>query len=462
MEVVVSEKRAADAYSHQYDEDFEEDRASRYHDIELQDIPYSDGGPGVEELEDDEIRNKRLKARSIKKQPKSTLIPNRLVRFYLIYTGLVTVLLLILIILGLSMSSGSDDDDDPFQSTIFYLPPLFPSKAIYVDNLSPSTDSFCATLAAANLYKGTASMGGEPNLEIEYVIKEFGLPESPQYFDLVDSESTQNVVLLDHNQKSQSPPYTLSPSFTNSIYGVIDTHGIQESGFVDHEFPIPVDIRPWGSTSSIIYFHYNSLRKDPSTKIAQCLVSGILSDTIGLKGPTTTPEDEMAVHRLNRIAKVNLDELTRDLIKSRDPPPTTPAEEVLDMDTKTYELYWADDTPALVRWATYEGDNPNSILSRKEEFVEEMKRLKQEDGYDFFFFSVVDQLQFLDDTDGDISWLLLPSQDEMDLATAVFGEDQETDKQVLEVSPLVSRTLEFIPEIDQYLRSNVVDVDSTG
>ena len=80
MEVVVSEKRAADAYSHQYDEDFEEDRASRYHDIELQDIPYSDGGPGVEELEDDEIRNKRLKARSIKKQPKSTLIPNRLVR----------------------------------------------------------------------------------------------------------------------------------------------------------------------------------------------------------------------------------------------------------------------------------------------------------------------------------------------------------------------------------------------
>ena len=71
----------------------------------------------------------------------------------------------------------------------------------------------------------------------------------------------------------------------------------------DHHLKVTV-LRPWGSACTIIAFTFFQLKKVPSSNVAGMLLSGILSDTLNLKGPTTTSTDRMMVAALARIANV--------------------------------------------------------------------------------------------------------------------------------------------------------------
>ena len=59
--------------------------------------------------------------------------------------------------------------------------------------------------------------------------------------------------------------------------------------------PIYLDIRPWGSMSTIVAHTYFSMGRRPSKTIAGMLLCAILSDTLNLLGPTTTEWDKMIV-----------------------------------------------------------------------------------------------------------------------------------------------------------------------
>ena len=55
--------------------------------------------------------------------------------------------------------------------------------------------------------------------------------------------------------------------------------------------PIYIDIRPWGSMSSIIAHNFFTMQIKPSPSTAGMLLCAILSDTLNLMGPTTTDWD---------------------------------------------------------------------------------------------------------------------------------------------------------------------------
>ncbi|RYY71241.1 hypothetical protein EON63_21885, partial [archaeon] len=71
------------------------------------------------------------------------------------------------------------------------------------------------------------------------------------------------VCLVDHQQTSQ-----LNKAIdVTRIVGVIDHHALQNATIVT-DMPIYIDIRPWGSMSSIITHVFLTLRKRP-TKVRE-------------------------------------------------------------------------------------------------------------------------------------------------------------------------------------------------
>ena len=67
---------------------------------------------------------------------------------------------------------------------------------------------------------------------------------------------------------------------------------------------IYIDIRPWGSMSTIVAHQFLQLRIKPDVPLAGMLLCAILSDTLNLLGPTTTEWDRTMVALLAEICSV--------------------------------------------------------------------------------------------------------------------------------------------------------------
>lgn len=107
------------------------------------------------------------------------------------------------------------------------------------------------------------------------------------------AEPQRNVCLVDFQQQSQ-----LNPAIPmGNIVGIIDHHALQSNTIVT-EKPIFVDIRPWGCMSSIIAHNFAVQQRFLPKRIAGMLLSAVLSDTLNLRSPTTTPWDERVVAML--------------------------------------------------------------------------------------------------------------------------------------------------------------------
>ena len=98
-------------------------------------------------------------------------------------------------------------------------------KVLVFGHKSPDTDSICSTLAMANLQtklRGEEVIPcrlGELNEETKYALKYFEV-EAPKFIEKV--EEGQNVILVDHNEFSQS----VDGIENAKIIAVVDHHRI--------------------------------------------------------------------------------------------------------------------------------------------------------------------------------------------------------------------------------------------
>ncbi len=119
----------------------------------------------------------------------------------------------------------------------------------------------------------------------------------------------QKVILVDHNNVVQS----VVGIEEAEIIEVIDHHNLGALGTA-----IPIDFRSKtvGATATIIYEYYVEKKVPIPKNIAGLLISAILSDTMILTSPTTTEEDRLAVLKLSKIAKVDINEYGYKMIKA--------------------------------------------------------------------------------------------------------------------------------------------------
>jgi hypothetical protein len=177
--------------------------------------------------------------------------------------------------------------------------PIILSDAIFVGHLMTDLDSIAGSLGAAELYGGIAARASEINSETQFALNFWGLPPPLPIEILVECQPNAGICLVDHQQMSQVNK-AIDPE---RIVGVIDHHALQNATIVTDR-PIYMDIRPWGSMSTIIAHTFLTIKRKPRKCIAGILLCAILSDTLNLMGPTTTEWDKMMVAILCEITGI--------------------------------------------------------------------------------------------------------------------------------------------------------------
>ena len=119
----------------------------------------------------------------------------------------------------------------------------------------------------------------------------------------------KKVILVDHNEILQS----VEGLEEAEIREIIDHHAL--SG-IQTKQPINYRNMTVGSTCTIVYNLFLEKKINIPSDIAGALISGIISDTLILKSPTTTEKDREAVKNLALIAGIDYNTYGLDLLKS--------------------------------------------------------------------------------------------------------------------------------------------------
>ena len=138
------------------------------------------------------------------------------------------------------------------------------------------------------------------------------------------------LVLVDHNELTQAVPGADEVSITE----IIDHHRL---GALNTAHPILFINEPVGSTCTIVADLFRREGLQPSPAIAGIMMSGLISDTLHLNGPTATPKDAKLLAWLSEIAGVNSKQLADEIFNSGSVILASPPEKVVRSDFKIYE-----------------------------------------------------------------------------------------------------------------------------
>lgn len=198
----------------------------------------------------------------------------------------------------------------------------------------------------------------------------------------IDDVDKKKVILVDHNEMGQS----VSGLYQANIIEIIDHHKI---GDLTTSNPINFRNMAVGSTCTIVYQLYKDRNIEIPKDIAGLLLSGILSDTLILKSPTTTEMDVKVVNELSDLIKVDYEKYGFDMFKYGTSIEGQSIEEILKTDVKTFELEGGYKY-AVSQVFTLEID---SILNRIDEYIEGIEKLNKEFGCNFTVVAVTDILK---------------------------------------------------------------------
>ena len=248
---------------------------------------------------------------------------------------------------------------------------------------NPDTDTIMSAIAMAKLEnkKGNNAKAyrlGDINKETKYALDYFK-QEEPEVLENV--EEGQNVILVDHNEFSQS----VNGIEKAKIIRVVDHHKIGD--FKTSE-PLYYTAMPVGCTATIIYGMYEQEKIEIEPKIAGLMLSAIISDTLLFKSPTCTELDVEVGHKLAEIANVDLNTYGLEMLKAgTDLSDFSPAE-LINIDSKPYTTNGVKYQVAQVNTASIE-----DVLKGKTEIENAMEDFIKENSEDLFVLLITDILE---------------------------------------------------------------------
>ena len=189
----------------------------------------------------------------------------------------------------------------------------------------------------------------------------------------------KKVVLVDHNEASQSVPGLEQ----TDVLEIIDHHRLAD---IQTKNPIYFRNEPVGSTTTIVAGMYQERGLMPSGKLAGLMAAAILSDTVMFKSPTATARDKKMAERMAYIADISLDELGRKIF-SASAPEDKPAKDLLFTDFKEFHI--AGHNFGVSQITCVDSDRH---LKRKDEFLELMAQAKEEHQYSMVLLMLTDVL----------------------------------------------------------------------
>lgn len=139
------------------------------------------------------------------------------------------------------------------------------------------------------------------------------------------------LILVDHNELTQA----VTGADEAEIVGVLDHHRL---GNPPTAAAIPFTVDPVGSTSTLVAEHCRSRRLTPPRPIAGMLLSGILSDTLVFRSPTTHERDFDAADWLGGVCQIDVLLYGEELLRAASGLSARSTDEIIDGDRKEYEM----------------------------------------------------------------------------------------------------------------------------
>ena len=256
-------------------------------------------------------------------------------------------------------------------------------KMLVFGHKSPDTDTICSAIVMSDFQKklgkeAKAVRLGELNKETKFALNYFGF-EAPELISSV--EEGQEVILVDHNEFSQS----VDGIDKAKIKMVVDHHRICDFNTAE---PLYYRAEPVGCTNTILLKMYKEYGFEIDKKLAGLMLSAIISDTLLLKSPTKTAEDEKAVKELSKIAEVDYNTYGLEMLKAGTDLSDYTAEELIALDCKKCDLKDKKAKVAQVNTADI-----TEMMKRKADFEAAIKKDIEENNLDIFVFVITDILE---------------------------------------------------------------------
>lgn len=189
----------------------------------------------------------------------------------------------------------------------------------------------------------------------------------------------KQVILVDHNEIEQS----IDGLEEADILEIIDHHKL---GNISTKSPISFRNMAVGSTCTIVYILYTEYGEDIKDDIKGLLLSGILSDTLLFKSPTTTELDYYVAKQLASQLHLDYQEYAMKMFKaSSNYHNVSNKLDVLYKDFKEFKMN--DRKIGVGQINTLSIDD---IMDEKEEYIRHLNEEAKEKGYDMFLFAVTD------------------------------------------------------------------------
>ncbi|MFM0682527.1 manganese-dependent inorganic pyrophosphatase [Streptococcus suis] len=257
------------------------------------------------------------------------------------------------------------------------------SKFLVFGHQNPDTDAIASSYGWAHLERevfgrdAEAVALGTPNEETAFALDYFGVT-APRVVESAKAEGVSQVILTDHNEFQQS----IADIKDVEVAAVIDHHRVANFETAN---PLYMRLEPVGSASSIVYRAFKENGVTPPKEVAGLLLSGLISDTLLLKSPTTHATDPQVAAELAEIAGVNLEEYGLALLKAGTNLASKSAEELIDIDAKTFGLNGND-----VRVAQVNTVDIAEVLERQAEIEAAMTAASAANGYSDFVLMITD------------------------------------------------------------------------
>ena len=185
----------------------------------------------------------------------------------------------------------------------------------------------------------------------------------------INDATRKKVILVDHNEAIQS----VDGLEEAEIVEIIDHHKI---GTLGTSLPINFRNMPLGSSNTIIYLLYKENQIKIPKNIAGLMLSGIISDTLLFRSPTTTDIDKKAANELATIAQVDLEKYGMELLKAGSSLKGKSKEDILFMDFKNFTI--DEKKVGIGQITTFD---ISEIENEKEEYVELINQIAENSDY---------------------------------------------------------------------------------
>jgi len=218
---------------------------------------------------------------------------------------------------------------------------------------------------------------GDLNPETQYVLNYWDC-ETPA---LLEDATGEQLILVDHNEYSQ----TVSGARDADIIEIVDHHRI---GDVTTSEPIFFRNEPVGSTATILTDLYDEADELIDSETAGLLLSGLLSDTVVLRSPTTTETDRTVAERLAATANVDIETYGKELLQQKSKLGKKNPREIVLGDFKEFEF-----ESHHVGIGQVETVTPETVLDQREAVLAAMDNIVDQRGFDVLLLLVTNLLE---------------------------------------------------------------------